>query len=240
MGGSERPGTGLCCLPGGLTSANSIQKEQLLAGDGTSDPERRNSRALWLGSQLSRVISWIFSNLTCDSSLTYTGVWLSSEPGQGAADSREQPSLYFRSIPIFISCGPWILYTLWLNVLGEIIFPCTAGSLWGHTVCCFQNQSWTDTLLRWIYLETSVPSVPLRGGGSSQARPDGISARSQLRGAGREVGSWWGEREAQFMGEDQSREGKREPWDKNSMCVNSCPQPCPPSLMISPMTCVWL
>ncbi|OWK07772.1 hypothetical protein Celaphus_00008743 [Cervus elaphus hippelaphus] len=64
-----------------------------------------------------------------------------------------------------------------------------AGSLWGHTVCCFQNQSWTDTLLRWIYLETSGPSVPLRGGESSQSRPDGISARSQLRGAGREASS---------------------------------------------------
>lgn len=98
MGRSERPGAGLCSLPGGLTRANSIQKEQLLAGEGTSDPERRNSRALWLGSQLSRVISWISSNLRCDSSLTYTGVWLSSEPGQEAANSREQPSLDFHSI----------------------------------------------------------------------------------------------------------------------------------------------
>ena len=103
-------------------------------GEGTSDPERRNSRALWLGSQLSRVISWIFSNLTYDSSLTYTGVWLSSEPSQGAADSREQPWLYFHLIPVFISWGPWVLYILWLNVLGEITFPCVAGSLWGHTV----------------------------------------------------------------------------------------------------------
>ena len=49
-----------------------------------------------------------------------------------------------------------------------------------------------------------------------------------------------GEREARFMGEYQSREGKRELRDKNSTRVNSCPQPCPPSLMISPMTCVWL
>lgn len=163
-------------------------------GDGTSDLERRNSRALWLGSQLSRVISWIFSNLTCDSSLTYTGVWLSSGPGQGAADSREQPWLYFHSIPVFISWGPWVLYILWLNVLGEITFPCVAGSLWGHTVCCFQNQSWADILLHWVYLETSVPSVPLRGGESSQSRPDGISARSQLPGAAREMGrgGWWG------------------------------------------------
>lgn len=119
MGGSERPGTGLRCLPGGLTRANSMQKGQLLAGDGTSDPERRDNRALWLGSQLSRVISWIFSNLTCDSSLTYTGVWLSSEPGQGAADSREQPSLYFHSIPTFISWGPWVLYTLVERVGGD-------------------------------------------------------------------------------------------------------------------------
>jgi len=106
VGGSERRGTGLCSLPGGLTRANSIQKEQLIPGDGTVDLEGRNSRPLWLGSQLSRVISWIFSNLTCDSSLTYTGVWLSSEPGQGAADSREQPSHYFHLIPILISWGP--------------------------------------------------------------------------------------------------------------------------------------
>lgn len=123
---------------------------------------------------------------------------------RGSQQQRTTLAFYFHSIHPY-KLGPWVLYLSWLRVLGEIIFPCIA-VVFGVTVCCFQNQSWADILLRCVYLETSVLSSHSEVE-SSQSRPD-TRARSQLPG-GRQ-GDWGEHRGGGEGGTKRERDQSRE------------------------------
>lgn len=129
----------------------------------------------------------------------------------------------------------WVLYILSLSTLGEIIFPCLVGSIFEATQSAVPEtnpEQCSSTRFIWKCQHPQWHS-PIQGGKSSEPKPDGISvcARSQMQLGG--AGERW---RRGLWARINAERGGGSALDKNSICLNSCPH----SLMISPLTCVWL